>query len=237
MSLMLPGFCTDDLKGPYDGVAKALKLEPSKEMIPPSLLDDPESLSLATLQIFVEQAKFDARYKPAYDAKKGDTKNYTYFTSPITSNKDRCFYLYTSHRLGAGLLDLVTSGTVDIFYLGYQKTESSAILKYQLISTVDIDDNGEQKKTFPYEFTIEYVQKKLVQDLTPQEQEKRSLLRRQRTLTHIRLGTTYTPKKFGSGDESNSNASSSSDGTLAKNKGGTENKKKNHKRERSSSVV
>lgn len=227
-------FSADDMASPYHGVAKKLKLDATKEAIPPSLLDDPESLSLATLKTFVEQSKFDARYKPAYDANKDDGQNYSYYTSPITSNNDKCFYLYAARRLNAKLAGIVSSGSVAILYAGYQKTESSVILKYQLISIVDV--NGIQQDPFPYNFTIEYVQKKLVTELTPQQQEKRSLLRKQRTLNHIRLGTNDVPKNLVSDAASSSGVASSSSGEIVENDVEPKKKKKKHRRERSASV-
>ncbi|MBX3457410.1 MAG: hypothetical protein KF820_03500 [Candidatus Paracaedibacteraceae bacterium] len=228
-------FSADDMISPYHGVVKKLKLDVSQEEIPPLLLDNPESLSLATLRVFVEKSKFDARYKPTYDAEKNNGKGYSYYTSPITSNNDKCFYLYAARRLNAKLADVVSSGSVAILYMGYQKTESSAILKYQLISTVDV--NGTQQAPFPYNFTIEYIQKKLVTELTPQQQERRSLLRKQRTLNHIRLGTNDVPQKLGSDIASSSTvASSSSSDEIVEIGTEPKKKKKKHRRERSASV-
>ena len=226
-------FSADHSDSPYAGVAKKLKLNAAREVIPPALLDDPESLSLATLQIFVGQSKFDASHKPAYDAEK-NRNQYSYYTAPITSNRDRCFYLYASHRLESALVPLLNSGTVGIRYMGYQKTETSTILKYQLVSTIDV--NREQQKPFPYNFTIEYIQKKLVMALAPDQKDKRSILRRQRTLTHLRVGTNDVPQNLASAAASSSAvASSSSEGAPQGDIKTTGKKKKDHGRERSNS--
>ncbi len=248
-------FAADDMS-PYAGVAKKLKLNPDKEIIPPSLLDNPESLTLDTLAVFVKGANFDSKYKADYDKGEGRTQQqqaYSYFTSPVTSNKGRCFYLYASHRLGSNLLNVVQGGAVQILYVGYKRTETSSILQYELCHLTDSVCDDPQIEPFPYKFTIEYIQKKLVERLDPDQQDKRILLRRQRTLTHIRLGTGNTSKKLSSDTTSNTNATSSSSHVVDVNEespqpsssqtvdinesSAKQKKKSSHTRERSQSIL